>query len=115
LTKIDKKKVPREVAEIRSQLVEEKEYEFNEEDCLIDLASPPIYDTYPSEEVNSIHQVEFLGVDAMLSKTFNQSCDKIYGVEMTFLSKSEGVFVSSLGILMAYGKDEAQEKHDKFT
>jgi hypothetical protein len=32
-----------------------------------------------------------------------------------FLSKSEGVFVSFLGILMAYTKDEAQEKHDKFT
>jgi hypothetical protein len=36
-------------------------------------------------------------------------------VETTFLSKSEGVFVSSLGILTAYGKGEAQEKHDKFT
>jgi hypothetical protein len=65
--------------------------------------------------VSSIHQVDFRGVDAILSKTFNQSCDKIYGVEITFLSKSEGVFVSSLGILIAYGKGEAQEKHDKFT
>jgi hypothetical protein len=50
-----------------------------------------------------------------LSKTFNQSCDEIYGAETTFLSKSEGVFVSSLGILMAYMKGEAQEKHDKST
>jgi hypothetical protein len=37
------------------------------------------------------------------------------GVETTFLSKSEGLFVSSLGILMAYGKGEAQEKDDKST
>jgi hypothetical protein len=36
-------------------------------------------------------------------------------VKTTFLSKSEGFFVSSLGILMAYGKGEAQEKHDKST
>jgi hypothetical protein len=36
-------------------------------------------------------------------------------VETTFLSKSKGVFVSFLGILMAYGKDKAQEKHDKST
>jgi hypothetical protein len=41
------------------------------------------------------------GGDAILSKTFNQSCDEIYGVETTFLSKSKGVFVSFLGILMA--------------
>jgi hypothetical protein len=65
--------------------------------------------------VNFIHQVDFLRVNAILSKTFNQSCDEIYGAETTFLSKSEGVFVSSLGILMAYGKGVAQEKHDKFT
>jgi hypothetical protein len=43
------------------------------------------------------------------------ACDEIYGAETTFLSKSEGVFVSSLGILLAYGKGEAQEKHDKST
>jgi hypothetical protein len=83
--------------------------------CSVDWASPPIYDTYPDEEVSSIHQVDFLGVDAILSKTFNQSCDEIYGAETTFLSKSKGVFVSSLGILMAYGKGKIQEKHDKFT
>jgi hypothetical protein len=93
----------------------EKEDIFIEEDCLVDWASPPIYDTYPDEEVSSIHQVDFLGVDAILSKTFNQSCDEIYGAETTFLSKSKGVFVSSLGTLMAYGKGETQEKHDKFT
>jgi hypothetical protein len=115
IEKIDKKKVLREVVEIRSQSVEEEEDGFIEEDCLIDWASPPIYDTYPDEEVSSIHQVDFLGVDVILSKTFNQSCDEIYGAETTFLSKSEGVFVSSLGILMAYRKGEAQEKHDKST
>jgi hypothetical protein len=107
--------VPREAAEIRSQSVVEEEDRFIEEDCLVDWASPPIYDTYPDEEMSSIHQVDFLGVDAILSKTFNQSCDEIYGMETIFLSKSEGVFVSSLGILMAYGKGEAQEKHNKST
>jgi hypothetical protein len=107
--------VPREAAEIRSQSVVEKEDRFIEEDCLVNWASPPIYDTYPDEEVSSIHQVDFLGIDAILSKTFNQSCNKIYGAETTFLSKSKGVFVRSLGILMAYGKGEAQEKHNKFT
>jgi hypothetical protein len=115
IEKIKKKKVPREAAEIRSQSVVEKEDRFIEEDFLVDWASPPIYDTYPDKEVNFIHQVDFHGVNAILSKTFNQSCDEIYGVETTFLSKSEGVFVSSLGILMAYGKGKAQEKHDKFT
>jgi hypothetical protein len=65
--------------------------------------------------VSFIHQVDFLEVDAILSKTFNQSYDEIYGAEMTFLSKSEGVFVSYLGILMAYGKGEAQQKHGKST
>ena len=36
-------------------------------------------------------------------------------VEKAFLSKIEGVFVSSLCILMARGKSKAQEKHDKST
>jgi hypothetical protein len=58
-------------------------------------------------------EVDFLGVDAILSRSFKQSIDEIYGAETTFLSKSEGVFVNSLGILMAYGKGEAQEKHVK--
>jgi hypothetical protein len=107
--------VPREAAEIKSQSIVEEEDRFIEEDCSVDWASPPIYDTYPDEDVSSIHQVDFLGKDAILSKTFNQSCDEIYGVETTFLSKSEGVFVSSLGILMAYRKGEAQKKHDKST
>jgi hypothetical protein len=71
--------------------------------------------THPKEEVSSIHQFDFLGVDAILSKTFNQSRDEIYRAKITFLSKSEGVFVSSSGILMAYGKGEAQEEHDKST
>jgi hypothetical protein len=115
IEKINKKKVPREAAEIMNQLVVQEEDRFIEEDCLVDWASPPIYDTYPNEDVSSIHQVDFLGVDAILSKTFNQSCDEIYGVETTFLSKSEGVFVSSLGILMACRKGEAQKKHDKST
>jgi hypothetical protein len=115
LEKFDKKKVPKEAEEIRSQSVEAERDGFIEEDCLVDWASPPIYDTYPNEEVSYIHQVDFLGVDAILSKTFNQSCDEIYGVETTFLSKSKGVFVSFLGILMAYGKGETQKKYDKST
>jgi hypothetical protein len=115
LEKFVKKKVPKEAAEIRSQSVEAEEDRFIEEDRLVDWVSPPIYDTYPDEEVSSIHQVDFLGVYAILSKTFNQSCDEIYGEETTFLSKSEGVFVSSLRIPMAYRKGEAQEKHDKST
>ena len=105
--------MPREAPEIRSQSVEEEEDKL--EDCLVDWASPPIYDTYSDEEVSSIHQVDFLGVDTILSKTFHQSCDEIYGAETTFLSKSKGVFVSSSEILMVYGKGKAQEKHDKFT
>jgi hypothetical protein len=56
-----------------------------------------------------------LNQDAILSKTFNQSCNEIYEVETTFLSKIQGVFVSSLRIIMAYVKGEAQEKHGKFT
>jgi hypothetical protein len=115
IEKIDKKKVLREAVEIRSQSVKEEEDGFIKEDCSIDWASPPIYDTYPDKEVSSIHQIDFLGVDVILSKTFNQSCDEIYGAETTFLSKSEGVLVSSLGILMAYRKGEVQEKHDKST
>jgi hypothetical protein len=93
----------------------EEEDRFIEEDCLVDWASPPIYDTYPDKEVGFIHQVDFLGVDTILSKTFNQSCDEINGAETTFLSKSEGVFVSFLGILMACGKSKALEKYDKST
>jgi hypothetical protein len=103
----------REASEIRSQSVEEEEDGFIEEDCSIDWASPPIYDTYPNEEVSSIHQVDFLGVDAILSKTFNQSCDEIYGGETTFLLKSEWIFVSSLGILIECGKDKARQGHGR--
>jgi hypothetical protein len=73
LEKFVKKKAPKETAEIRSQSVETEGDRFIEEDCLVDWASPPIYDTYPDKEVSSIHQVDFLGVDAILSKTFNQS------------------------------------------
>ena len=121
--------VPREVAEIRSQSVVEDDDEFIEEDCSVDWASPPIYDTYPNEVVSSIHhvldesskrevfdlEVDFLGVDAILSKTFNQNCDEIYGAEMTFLSKSKRVFVRNLGILIAYGKGKARQEHGKPT
>jgi hypothetical protein len=103
--------VPREATEIRRQLVVEKEDEFIEEDCLVDWASPPIYDTYPDEVVSSIHQVldespkrevfdlevDFLGVNAIFSKTFNQICDEIYGAETTFLSKSERGFCEYFG------------------
>jgi hypothetical protein len=105
IEKINKKKVPREAAEIKSQSVVEKEDRFIEEYCLVDWASPPIYDTYLNKEVNFIHQIDFLGVNAILSKTFNQRCNEIYGAETIFLSKSERVFVSSLRILMAYGKE----------
>ena len=65
--------------------------------------------------MSSIHQVDFLGVNAILSKICNQSCDEIYGVETTFLSKSEGSFVSSLGILIACGKGKARQGHGKPT
>jgi hypothetical protein len=109
IEKINKKKVPREAVEIKSQSVVE------EEDCSVDWTFPLIYDTYPNEKVSFIRQVDFLGVDAILSQTFNQSSDEIYEAETTFLSKSEGVFVCSLGILMAYRKGEAQEKHGKST
>jgi hypothetical protein len=98
-----------------AQSVEGEGDGFIEEDCSVDWSSPPIYDTYPDEEVSSIHQVDFFGVNAILSKTFNQSCDEIYGTETAFLSESEWVFVSYLGIFMAYGKGEAQKKHDKST
>ena len=101
----------------------EEEDGFVEEDCLVDWASPPIYDAYPDKKVSSIHQVlvdcpkrevfdlevDFLGVDAVLSRTFNESIDEIYEAETTFLSKSEGIFVNSLGILMAYGTCEAHQ------
>jgi hypothetical protein len=60
-------------------------------------------------------EVDFLGVDTILSKTFNQSCHEIYRAEKAFLSKNEGIFVSSLEIFMACAKGEAREKHDKST
>jgi hypothetical protein len=85
IEKINKKKVPKEAAKIMSQSVVKEEDRFIEEDCLVDWASPPIYDTYLNEEVSFIHQVDFIGVDVILSKTFNQSCDEIYGAETTFL------------------------------
>jgi hypothetical protein len=46
--------------------------------------------------VEPINYVDFIGVDAILSNYSIQSCDEIYGAEMTFLSKSEGVYVSTL-------------------
>jgi hypothetical protein len=58
-------------------------------------------------------EVDFLGVDVILSRTFNQSIDEIYRAKTTFLSKSEGVFVNSLGILVAYGKGEAHQVYTK--
>jgi hypothetical protein len=97
---INKKNVAIEAAQIRSQLVEEEKDGFIEE-------ALPTYDTYPDKELSSIHQDDFLGVDAILSKTFNQSYDEIYRAKTTFLSLSEGVFVSSLRILMAYRKVKA--------
>jgi hypothetical protein len=62
-------------------------------------------------------EVDFLGVDAILSKTFNQSFDEIYGAETTFLSKSEGIFVNTLGILIACRRARQEKSmaslHDK--
>jgi hypothetical protein len=75
IEKFDKKKVPREAAKIKSQLVEDEGNGFIEEDCLIDWTSLPINDIFPDEKLSSIHQVDFLGVDTILSKPFNQSCD----------------------------------------
>ena len=114
---------------MRSQSVKEEEDGFIEEDYSVDWAFPPIYISYPDEDVSSTHQVldespkrevfdlevDFLGVDAILSKTFNQSCDKSYGVEMTFLPTSERVFMSTLEILMVCEKDKAREKKGKST
>jgi hypothetical protein len=109
--------VPREAVKIRSQSAVEEEDGFIEENCLVDCASPLIYDTYTDEEVSFIYQVldESPKRDAILSKTFTQSCDEIYEAEMTFLSKSEGVFVSTLRILMVCAKGKAREKHGKST
>jgi hypothetical protein len=115
IEKINKKKVLRDVAEIRSQLVKEEEDGFIEEDYSIIWAFPPIYDTYPGKEVSSIHQVDFIGVDVILSKTFNQSCDEIYAAETKFLSKNEWIFVSSLGILIGCVKGKARQGHGKPT
>jgi hypothetical protein len=41
------KVAPREMAKIRSLSDVEEEDGFIEEDCSVDWASPPIYDTYP--------------------------------------------------------------------
>jgi hypothetical protein len=57
--------------------------------------------------------VDFIGVDAILSNYSNQSCDEIYMVEKTFLSKSEGIVSTSLEILMACRKDKVRRKHGK--
>jgi hypothetical protein len=73
-----------------------------------------VLDESPKREVFDL-EVDFLGVDALVSKTFNQSCDEIYGADTAFLSKSETVFVSTLGIFMACGKGKAREKHGKST
>jgi hypothetical protein len=124
-TKINKKRVPREAVEIRSQSIVEKDDGFVEEDCLVDWSSPTIYDIYPNDEVSSIYQVhdkstkievfdlevDFLGVYAILSTTFNQSCDEIYKAEMNFLLKSErglcGFFGDSHGMWKRKGTRKA--------
>jgi hypothetical protein len=106
-----------------SQSVVKEEDGFIEEDFSLDWASPPIYDTYPDKEVSSMHQVfvespkrevfylevDFLGVDVILSITFNQSIDEIYGAETTFLSNSEGIFVNSHGLLEGQSTREARQ------
>jgi hypothetical protein len=55
-----------------------------------------VLDESPKREVFDL-EVDFLGVDAILSKTFNQSCDKSYGAEMTFLPTSEKGLCESFG------------------
>jgi hypothetical protein len=65
--------------------------------------------------VEPIDYIDFIGINAILSNYSNQNCDEIYMVEKVFLSKIGKVFVSSLEILMACGKNKAREKHDKST
>jgi hypothetical protein len=65
--------------------------------------------------VEPIDYVDFIGIDAILSNYSSQNCDEIYMVEKAFLSKIERVIVSSLGILIAYGKSKTREKHNKST
>jgi hypothetical protein len=65
--------------------------------------------------VEPIDYVDFIGIDAILSDYSSKNCDEIHIVEKAFLSKIEKVFVSSLGILMAYGRSKAREKHNKST
>jgi hypothetical protein len=97
-------KVLREAAKIMSQSVVEEEDGFTTEYCSVDWTSPPIYDIYPDEEnslekvnlsnthyvldkspedkafdlsVAPINYVDFIGVDAILSNSFNQIGDEI--------------------------------------
>jgi hypothetical protein len=65
--------------------------------------------------VEPIDYVDFIGIDPILSDYSNKNCDEIHMVEKVFSSKIEKVFVSSLGILMAYEKSKAREKHNKST
>jgi hypothetical protein len=64
--------------------------------------------------VTPINYVDFIGVDAILSNSSNQICDEIYMAEGNVLSKGDRVVASYLRIFMAYGKDKALEKNDKF-
>jgi hypothetical protein len=63
--------------------------------------------------VEPIDYVDFIGIDDILLDYSSKNCDEIHMVEKAFLSKIEKVFVSSLGILMAYGRSKAREKHNK--
>ena len=51
--------------------------------------------------VERIDCVGFIGVDAILSNSSNQTCDEIYMVKNNFISKNEDVVAISLKFFMA--------------
>ena len=108
----------REVAKIRSQSVVEEEDGFIEEDCLVDWASPPICDTYPDEEVSSIHhvldkslksevfdvdvnEVDFLGVEHILSNFLDAKVFDDFYVEKNMMFKTKVIVDPFREIFMA--------------
>jgi hypothetical protein len=78
-----------------------------------------VIDKTPEDKVHDfsvepIDYVDFIGIDAILSNSSNQVCDEIFMAEGNVLSKGDRVIASYLRIFMAYGKDKALEKNDKF-
>jgi hypothetical protein len=63
--------------------------------------------------VEPIDYVDFIGIDAILSHSSNQNCDKIYMAEGNVLSKGGEIVAIYLRTFMAYGKDKTLEKNDK--